>query len=71
MVFLVTFLSINKKVITWRLLVEGSGVYEGLSLVVKLKGPNPYLICRSDRQASVPISKLERGDLSGYSFGII
>jgi hypothetical protein len=37
MVFLVTFLSINKKVITWRLLVEGSGVYEGLSLVVKLK----------------------------------
>jgi hypothetical protein len=35
MVFLVTFLSINKKVITWRLLVEVSGVFEGSSLVIR------------------------------------
>jgi hypothetical protein len=39
MVFLVTFLSINKKITSWRLLVEGSGVYEGLSLVIGTPHP--------------------------------
>ena len=39
MVFLVTFLSINKKVIAWRLLVGSLGVYEGLSLAIGTPHP--------------------------------
>ena len=71
MVFLVTFLSINKKVTSWGMLV---GVLR-VSSVFKFSseaeiGPHPCLICRSDRQASVPLH-LERDDLSGYSSGIV
>jgi hypothetical protein len=60
MVFLITFLSINKKVIAWRLLIEGSGVYKGLSLVIETRKASP----------SVPLH-LERDDLSRHSFGIV
>ena len=47
MVFLVTFLSINKKVITWRLLVEGSRCHQNLNLAIGIDksltlSPSPF-----------------------------